>query len=467
MSRAAPPVPEGTLTDVRADVVELPNLRLVVTPARGKKSLVDLRSNKLELPLGVSPVVIGSDPECDLFVDDPLVSRKHCEIRRDGRAVVIRDLGSKNGTFVDKVAVREAYLEPKVAVTIGGARLTLEAERGSSRLELSRGVHFGRALGASVAMRALFANLERAAQTDETIVLLGESGTGKELLARGIHDVSHRRAGPFVVFDCSAVAPTLLEAELFGYVRGAFTGAVQPHAGVFEQAHGGTLFIDELGELPADLQPKLLRALEARQVRRIGATDWLQVDVRIVAATHRDLRARVAAKQFREDLYYRLAVVEASIPPLRDRRDDIPLLVEHFLRGMSPPRSWADLPPNASELLRAHDWPGNVRELRNTVARLILFPSSAPTASSSATDASGGRPTDARPAAFDGAAQSSALLGLPLREAREVMVEQFERAYIAAKLGEHAGNVSRTAEAMHVSRQFLHRLLERYGLGRG
>jgi len=448
MSRPAPPVPEGTLTDVRANVVELPNLRLVLAPARGKK---------LEIPLGVSPVVLGSDPECDVLVDDPRVSRKHCEIRRDGRAVIIRDLGSKNGTYVEKVAIREAFLEPKATVTIGGARLTLEAARGSSRLELSRGVHFGQALGASVAMRALFANLERAAQTDETIVLLGESGTGKELLARGIHDVSRRAAGPFIVFDCAAIAPTLLEAELFGYVRGAFTGAVQPHAGVFEQAHGGTLFIDELGELPAELQPKLLRALEARQVRRIGATDWMHVDVRIVAATHRDLRARVLAKQFREDLYYRLAVVEALIPPLRDRRDDIPLLVEHFLRGMSPPRTWADLPPNASELLRAHDWPGNVRELRNMVARLLLFPTSVP---------AGAPPSSARPTALEGSAQSAAVLALPLREAREVMVEQFERAYIAAKLNEHGGNVSRAAEAMHVSRQFLHRLLERYGIAR-
>jgi len=448
MSRGLPPLPEGTLTDIRANVVELPNLRVVLTPARGKK---------IEVALGVSPLVIGSDPDCDILVDDPRVSRKHCEVRREGGAVIIRDLGSKNGTFIERVPIREAYLEPKLGVIIGDARLVLEASRGSARLELSRGVHFGSALGASVAMRVLFANLERAAETDETVVLLGESGTGKELLARGIHDVSRRKTGPFIVFDCSAVAPTLLEAELFGHVKGAFTGAVNAHPGVFEQAHGGTLFIDELGELPPELQPKLLRALEARQVRRIGATEWLHIDVRIVAATHRDLRARVASGQFREDLYYRLAVVEALIPPLRDRRDDIPLLVDHFLQGMSPRRSWADLPPNAPELLRAHDWPGNVRELRNTVARLILFPQSA---------ATGAAPVS-RPTAFDGGSQGNALVGLPLKEAREVMVEQFERAYIKAKLGEHASNVSRAAEAMGVSRQLLHRLLERYGIGRG
>ncbi|MFO0554452.1 MAG: sigma 54-interacting transcriptional regulator [Polyangiaceae bacterium] len=447
MQKGAAPPSDGTLTDIRPSAVELPNLRIVVSAPRGKKQ---------EIALGVAPLVIGSDPECDVVVDDPRVSRRHCEVRREGGAVLVRDLGSKNGTFVEKIAVREAFLEPKAHVSIGSARLVLEAQRGSTHLELSRGVNFGQALGASLAMRALFANLERAAATDETIVLLGESGTGKELLARAIHDVSQRRNAPFVVFDCSAVAPTLLEAELFGYMRGAFTGAVQAHAGVFEQAHGGTLFIDELGELPGDLQPKLLRALEARQVRRIGATEWLHVDVRIVAATHRDLRARVAQKQFREDLYYRLAVVEALVPPLRDRRDDIPLLVEHFLERMQPPRSWADLPPNAAEMLRAHDWPGNVRELRNTVARLLLFPQSTPAPASSPS----GQP---RP----NSGNDPAVFALPLREAREVMVEQFERAYIAAKLAEHGGNVSRAAEAMRVSRQFLHRLLERYGIARG
>ncbi|NUP12007.1 MAG: sigma 54-dependent Fis family transcriptional regulator [Polyangiaceae bacterium] len=446
--RSSPPrASDGTLTDVRLDVVELPNLRLVVTPPRGRR---------VEVPLGMTPVVLGSDPECDVVIDDARVSRKHCEVRRDARGVVVRDLGSKNGTYVDKVLVAEAYLDPKLGITVGSTRIALEASSGSAKVALSRAFRFGDALGASVAMRALFANLERAAQTDETIVLMGESGTGKELLAKGIHDVSHRRGGPFVVFDCSAVAPSLVEAELFGYVRGAFTGALQPHAGVFEQANGGTLFIDELGELPSELQPKLLRALEARQVRRLGATEWQRVDVRIVAATHRDLRARVSTGQFREDLYYRLAVVEAHIPPLRDRREDIPLLVEHFLAGMSPPRAWSDLPPNAAELLRHHDWPGNIRELRNTVARLILFPAS-------------GAPSSApqqRPTPFDGAAQANALLNLPLSEARAVMVDGFERAYIAAKLNEHAGNVSRAAQAMGVSRQFLHRLLDRYGIRR-
>ncbi len=339
-------------------------------------------------------------------------------------------------------------------VTIGSSKLILEPPKTPVRVELSRGVRFGEAFGASVVMRALFANLARVAETDETIVLFGESGTGKELLARGIHDASRRRTGPFVVLDCGAVAPTLLESELFGHMRGAFTGAQNAHAGIFEQANGGTLFIDEIGELPPELQPKLLRALEARQVRRVGSAEWTSVDVRVVAATHRDLRARVAQGAFREDLYYRLAVVDAVIPPLRERRDDIPLLVEHFLTQQTPPRTWADLPPNAAEMLSAHAWPGNIRELRNTVARLILFPTAAASIGSAT-------PVGARP---QGSALAPQLVAMHLREAREVVVEQFEKAYIVAKLGESGGNVSRAAENMGVSRQFLHRLIDRYGL---
>ena len=435
---------EQTLTNVRLDVVELPGLRAVVTPPKGKPS---------SAALGVTPLVVGTDPDCDLVVDDARVSRKHCHLAWSPRGVLLRDLGSKNGTFIDKIEVREAFLEPKVKVTIGSSKLVLEPPKTPVRVQLSRGVSFGHALGASVAMRALFANLGRAAETDETIVLFGESGTGKELLARAIHDASRRREGPFVVLDCSAVAPTLLESELFGHVKGAFTGAQGAHPGIFEQAHGGTLFIDEIGELPPELQPKLLRALEAKQVRRVGGADWTQVDVRVVAATHRDLRARVASGTFREDLYYRLAVVESIIPPLRERREDIPLLVEHFLSQQNPPRTWADLPPNASEMLQAHTWPGNIRELRNTVARLILFPTTTP-AFHAKSPTSGGPSNELNPQ----------LLQMQLREAREMVVEQFERGYIAAKLAESAGNVSRAAEAMGVSRQFLHRLIDRYGL---
>jgi two-component system, NtrC family, response regulator GlrR len=450
------PVRPATLTDIRVDAAMLPDVRIVATPPKGKG---------IEAALGVSPLVVGSGAESDLVVPDPLMSRRHCEISLSDRGIRLRDLGSKNGTSIGGVQVIEALLEPDAKVTLGGSQLVARVGRGTKAVALSRAPRFGQALGASVAMRALFATLERASPTDETILLLGESGTGKEVLARAIHEGSQRRAGPYVVFDGSAVAPTLAEAELFGYVKGAFTGAVGTRPGLLEQAHGGTLFLDEIGELPLDLQPKLLRAIESRQVRKVGSAEWVQVDVRFVAATHRDLRAQVASGQFRQDLYYRLAVVEVPVPPLRERRDDIPLLVERFLAAQTPPRSFQDLPPNALELLSAHSWPGNVRELRNTVARLLLFPASAeqafaPLVPAAPPSARGGAPS--RPGL--GAAEMAGLLRMQLREAREIVVEQFERSYVTAKLSEHAGNVSRAAESIGVSRQFLHRLIDRYGL---
>jgi transcriptional regulator with PAS, ATPase and Fis domain len=436
---------EPTLTALRGDSVEVPNLELTVVPPQGPV---------INIKLEVTPFVLGSSAECDVVLADPRVSRRHCRVALTERGVMIKDLGSKNGTFVEAVQVVESWFQPGKKATIGDSTLSLRVAGAPSLVPISQSARFGEALGSSIPMRALFAKLERAATTTETILLLGESGTGKELLARGIHDASPRSGGPFVVLDCSAVAPNLLEAEIFGYVKGAFTGADQPRTGLLEQASGGTFFIDEVGELPLDLQPKLLRAIEARELRRLGAPKYTKVDVRVVAATHKDLLSAVAGGTFREDLFYRLAVVEVTVPPLRERREDIALLVQRFLAAQVPPRTLADLPANALELLKSHSWPGNVRELRNTVARLVLFPYL-------------GEQAFSRPGERSDESGAARVTALPLREARGVMLEQFERTYVAAKLREHSGNVTRAAEAMGVSRQFAHRLMERYGLRSG
>jgi DNA-binding NtrC family response regulator len=325
---------------------------------------------------------------------------------------------------------------------------------------------FGDAIGQSQVMRTLFARLARAATTEQTLLLLGESGTGKEVLARAIHDHSPRRSGPFVVLDCSAVSANLLESELFGYARGAFTGAVGARAGLLEEASGGTLFIDEIGELQLDLQPKLLRALETRQIRRLGANDWRPFDARVVAATHRNLHARANNGAFRQDLYYRLAVVEVHVPALRERRDDIPALIERFLAAYDPPHTLADLPPSALSRLMAHSFPGNVRELRNAVARLVLYselPEICDLGLASPQPSGEAAKLTEAPAAGE-LEHFAPLLQLPLPAARELVMEQFERRYVAAKLAQHGGNISRAAQAMGVSRQLVHRVLDRYGM---
>jgi two-component system, NtrC family, response regulator GlrR len=431
-----------TVHSLRRNSVSVPSLEVRASAPHRQEVIV---------PLGMDPVVFGTSPECDVVLDDAHVSRRHCELRLEEGGLVLRDLGSKNGTFVNDVEVRESVLRPGNVVRVGQWQLAVRVTGTPVVLPLSGGARFGEAVGGTLVMRALFARLEVAAATDETVLLLGESGTGKELIAQAIHDASPRKSGPFAVFDCSAVAPTLIESELFGFVRGAFTGAERDRVGILEQAQGGTLFLDEIGELPPDLQPKLLRALESRQFRRLGSNAWQGFDARIVAATHRDLAARMKSGAFRQDLYYRLAVIEARVPPLRERRDDIELLAERFLADMNPPLTFHDLPASSLAMLRAHDWPGNVRELRNTLSRLAIFRDMSQTLFDSSGQAREGAPPTEDP-----------LLRLPLRDARQQVIEKFEQTYLAAQLKAHGGNVTRAAEAVGVSRQFLHRLLERY-----
>jgi transcriptional regulator with PAS, ATPase and Fis domain len=443
-----------TLTALRTSSVSVPSLEVRATAPNRPAGTGGTPTSDIVVPLGMDPLVVGTSPECDLVIDDTHVSRRHCELRLEEGGVALRDLESKNGTFVNNVRVREVILTPGMAVRVGQWQLALRVTGVPREMPLSGSARFGEAIGGTLVMRALFARLEVAAATDETVLLLGESGTGKELLARAIHDASPRRTGPFAVFDCSAVAPTLIESELFGFVKGAFTGAERERAGIFEQANGGTLFLDEVGELPVDLQPKLLRALESRQFRRVGSNTWHAFDARVVGATHRDLGARMTTGEFRQDLYYRLAVLEARVPPLRERRDDIELLAERFLAAQTPPLTVHDLPPNSMSMLRAHDWPGNVRELKNTLSRLVVFQDAGQTLLDFPVDK-------------EGKTKEGALLSLPLREARQQVIEKFEQVYLQAQLRAHGGNVTRAAEAVGVTRQFLHRLLERYRIRSG
>ncbi|MBK7859059.1 MAG: sigma 54-interacting transcriptional regulator [Archangiaceae bacterium] len=396
------------------------------------------------LPVGLEPVRFGTDPGCEGRLTDPHVSRLHCELVLTEDGPLLRDLGSKNGTRVAGLSVRELILPQGVEVALGAARFTLELEQGERVRPLSADAAFGGALGRSVRMRALFAELEAVARTDIAVVLLGESGTGKELLARGLHARSPRSAGPFVVFDCASVSAELLPSELFGHQAGAFTGARTERAGLLEEAHRGTLLLDQVGELPLALQATLLRALEQRTVRRLGASGERPADVRAVCAAHHDLRAAVEAGNFRKDLYYRLAGVELRVPPLRERRDDIAMLVERFLDRLEPSLTLADLPPHTLALLHAHAWPGNVRELHNVVRRLALAP-----------ELDDGTLFGAAVAAQ----QRPAFL-----EAREQVLATFERGVLADALERHQGNVSGAARELQVSRQFLHKLIARYGL---
>jgi transcriptional regulator with GAF, ATPase, and Fis domain len=310
-------------------------------------------------------------------------------------------------------------------------------------------------IGRSIAMRRVFAILERVAPTDQTVLVEGETGTGKELAAEAVHDESRRSGGAFVVFDCGAISGSLIESELFGHVRGSFTGAVADRPGAFEAASGGTLFLDEVGELPLDLQPKLLRALEQRQIRRVGSNTPRQVDVRIVAATNRALALEVDRGRFREDLYYRLAVIPLRLPPLRERLGDIPLLIHHFekqFQGRPGSRPAPPLPEALIDAWAARAWPGNVRELRNEVARAVSLGTDA--------DLGQGAKIVARSAALGPDVDLSEMLFA----GRERIAEAYERAYIEAALRQTGGNVSRAAELAGVNRKFIQRAMKRFGL---
>jgi DNA-binding NtrC family response regulator len=308
----------------------------------------------------------------------------------------------------------------------------------------------GQLVGSDTKMRQLFKLLTDVAATNATVLIEGETGTGKELIAEEIHNHSDRRDGPFVVFDCGSVPRELIESALFGHVKGSFTGAITDRRGAFAEANGGTIFLDEIGEMQMDLQPSLLRVLDKRAVRKVGANQYEKIDVRVVAATNRDLRAEVGKKNFREDLYYRLAVIRVSVPPLRERGSDIPLLVNHFVQSFSQGEPLSVAPEDMARLQR-HSWPGNVRELRNVIERACLL--------------SGGATINIDDALVEEAAPALGIrTDLPFKEAKGQLVEMFEREYIEDLMRRHKMNLSAAAREAQIDRKHLRELIRKYGL---
>jgi len=427
--------------------VRLPHgLKLVVLsgPDRGR-----------ELTLAVGTYLVGKGSSCDLVLSDPAVSRQHLEVALLVDCVQVRDLGSTNGSHYQGARFDSIRVGVGAVIRIGGSDLSVRGPTLGAHVPAGAR-HFGGVVATSDRMGAVFDLLERIAPSDATVLLHGETGTGKELVTEAIHAASPRRDGPLVVCDLGAMARGVFESELFGHLRGAFTGADQAREGAFADAHGGTILLDEVGEMSLDAQPVLLRALEARAIRPVGSTTYRPVDVRVVAATHRDLAAEVRAGRFREDLYHRLRVVQVELPPLRERPEDIPVLVEWLLGALS--EEIGSAPSRLSEAalaaLIAHDWPGNVRELRNVLERALSI-SPNPGAIDPALLGLDPPAVDERPEPI-----------LPFREAKDRLVQSWERDYLTMILDRAGGNVSLAAREAGLDRPYLHRLLRKHGLGR-
>ncbi len=434
-----------------------PRWRLTLTvksgPDAGKACVVDR-----------DVVTVGKKGDCDLVLTDASVSRRHLRIARAGQTEdndnwVVVDLGSTNGTYLQEARVHEAPISAGAILRAGKVEIAFAPERHIVDVPEWTEPQFGPLIGRSHAMRQLFALMARVAPTEATILLQGETGTGKGLVAKALHQASARADRGFIIVDCGAVQRQLIESELFGHEAGAFTGAYAKRQGAFELASGGTVFIDELAELDLELQPKLLRVLDAREVRRIGGSQAIGVDLRVIASTRRDLAREVERGAFREDLFFRLSVVTLVIPPLRDRAEDIPLLAEHFLkevaeqRKLSPPR----LDDRTIDRLTSHDWPGNVRELRNALERAVLLSQVRPGARLEIGDLGS---SSAHPPGIEQSFDPT----LSFSASKERWMDARETAYVRWLLETHDGNVSAAARAARMDRKYLHKLAKKHGL---
>lgn len=438
-----------------------------ILPASGSVTRINPSSARLYVPTGpdkgksatVGPraVLVGADPACELQLVDRTVSRKHAEVRRERDLVIVKDLGSTNGTFYHEARVKEVSVPLGGEVSFGKTRVKIVPEEMSVEARPHVSDRLGPLIGTDVRMREIFTLIEDIAQSDVTVVIEGETGTGKELVAKAIHDNSMRRHSPLRVFDCTNQPKDLIESALFGHVKGAFTGATAPRAGAFERADRGTIFLDELGEFGLDLQPKLLRVLESREIQKVGGDGYEPVDVRVIAATNRNLRNEVRAGNFREDLYYRLAVVKLQLPPLRDRLDDLQILVEHFieLNGGNYTVDSRSYPQ-----LRVYPWPGNVRELKNVVDRAAAL-------ARGRTNVDLARfvqPDDISATAGMEGSGSGTNTDLSFKEAKGRVISDFESRYIESLLRKHNNNISVAAREAGIDRKHFKDLMKKHGI---
>jgi transcriptional regulator with GAF, ATPase, and Fis domain len=452
----------GALTTVfvddRATKRRLKRSKLVVSkgPDKGKELVIERER-----------VTVGRSVICDLALEDKAVSGTHFEVVATEKGVLVRDLDSTNGTFCGDIRLREVWIKSGMVIRAGQSEIRFEPVQGSVEIDLSKDEKFHDLVGKSIRMREIFATLEKVGPSDLTVLIRGETGTGKELVARAIHEASRRSSEPFVVQDCSAIPKDLIESTLFGHEKGSFTGALDRHRGSFEQADAGTIFLDEIGELDIAMQPKLLRVLENREIKRVGGDRQIPVNVRVVAATNRDLRAMVNEGTFREDLFYRLSVVQIELPALRERPEDVPLLARSFLDHFVARRFPGEdkkftVSKEAMARMQAFAWPGNVRELKNTIERAASLADELELSVRDLMPTSQRTPVAAMPGGST--AEQFVEENVPFKEAKQAVVDAFESAYLKSLLDKHGGNVTRSAQSAGLTRYHLRELAKRFGI---